>query len=177
MIVVSYFLFFIGKQVVGMSFQGLTDAQSIGYIIPVLVIKHLLDDIQLHSEYTAFPRMVFEYQKMENSSYRKYLKLNDDQHGILVTSVEPACVLSNILQQDDVITAIDNVPIADDGSIFFRRGERLKFRYLEKLKFVGDKVKFTIIRQGKEYRIFRLSVFRVIEIISSSRIECRSFMW
>ena len=160
--------FCIGKQVVGISFQGLTDAQSIGYIIPVLVIKHLLDDVHLHNEYTAFPRMVFEYQTMENSSYRNYLKLNDDQHGILVTSVEPACALSKILQEDDVIIAIDNVPIADDGTIYFRRGERLNFRYLEKLKFVGDTVKFTVIRQGKKYRISRLLVFRIIEIILSS---------
>jgi S1-C subfamily serine protease len=151
-----------------MSFQGLNEAQSIGYIIPVLVIKHLLDDIELHNRYTAFPRMVFQYQSMENSSYRKYLKLNDEQHGILVTSVEPACVLSKILQEDDVIIAIDNVPIADDGTIYFRRGERLNFKHLEKLKFVGDTVTFTIIRQGKKYTVFRLSVFRIIEIISSS---------
>ncbi|CAF5039845.1 unnamed protein product, partial [Rotaria sp. Silwood1] len=101
----------------------------------------------LHNKYTAFPIMRFYYQPMENTSYREYLKLNDDQHGILVTSVEKACVLSKILQQDDVITAIDNVPIADDGTIYFRRGERLNFKYLEKLKFVDDTVTFTIIRQ------------------------------
>ena len=160
--------FCIGKQVVGMSFQILNEAQSVGYIIPVLVIKHLLDDIELHNAYTTFPRTIFQWQSMENSSYRKYLKLNDDQHGILVTSVEPACLLSKILQEDDVIIAIDDVPIADDGTIYFRRGERLNFRYLEKLKFVGDTVTFTIIRKGKKYRIFRLSVVRIIEIVSSS---------
>ncbi|CAM4830145.1 unnamed protein product [Rotaria magnacalcarata] len=124
--------------------------QLIGYIIPVSVIKHLLDDIELHDKYTGFPRMAFRYQSMENSSYREYLKLNHDQHGILVTSVEPACVLSKVLQEDDVITEIDGVPIADDGTVHFRRGERLSFRYLEKLKFVDDRVTFTIIRQGKQ---------------------------
>ena len=44
---------------------------------------------------------------------------------------------------------IDGTPIADDGTVHFRRGERLSFRYLEKLKFVDDTVTFTIIRQGK----------------------------
>ncbi|CAF4991337.1 unnamed protein product, partial [Rotaria sp. Silwood1] len=68
---------------------------------------------------------------MENTSYWEYLKLNDDQHGILVTSVEQACILSKVLKENDVITAIDNVPIVDD----------------EKLKFVDDTVTFTIIRQ------------------------------
>ncbi|CAF4235908.1 unnamed protein product, partial [Rotaria sp. Silwood2] len=136
-----------GKHVVGMSFQGQAQAQSIGYIVPVSVIKHVLDDIELHNRYTAFPIMRFHYQPMENTSYRQYLKLNDDQHGILVTSVEQACVLSKVLKEDDVIIAIDNVPIADDGTIYFRRGERLNFRYLEKLKFVDDTVTFKIIRE------------------------------
>ncbi|CAF1312009.1 unnamed protein product [Rotaria sordida] len=139
-----------GKHVVGMSFQGQAQAQSIGYIMPVSVIKHVLNDIELHNKYTAFPIMRFNYQPMENTSYREYLKLNDDQHGILVTSVEQACILNKVLKEDDVITAIDNIPIADDGTIYFRRGERLSFRYLEKLKFVDDTITFTIIRQGKE---------------------------
>ncbi|CAF5015483.1 unnamed protein product, partial [Rotaria sp. Silwood1] len=136
-----------GKHVVGMSFQGQAQAQSVGYIVPVSVIQHVLDDIELHNKYTAFPIMRFYCQSMENTSYREYLKLNDDQHGILVTSVEQACVLSKVLKEDDVITAIDNVPIADDGTIYFRHGERLSFRYLENLKFVDDTVTFTIIRQ------------------------------
>jgi S1-C subfamily serine protease len=124
-------------------------AQSVGYIIPVPVIKHLIRDIRLHGRYTGFPRMAFQYQLMEHSSYRKYLKLDDDQHGILVRSVEPACSLSKILQKDDVITWIDNVAIADNGTISFRRGERLDFRYVEKSKYVGDTVTFKVIRQSK----------------------------
>jgi S1-C subfamily serine protease len=107
--------------------------------------------------------MRFYYQPMENTSYREYLKLNDDQHGILVTSVEQACVLSKVLKEDDVITAIDNVPIADDGTIYFRRGERLSFRYLEKLKFVDDTVTFTIIRQGKKDRKYTFIRIRSID--------------
>ncbi|CAF1046731.1 unnamed protein product, partial [Adineta steineri] len=139
-----------GKEVVGMSFESMNGAQSVGYIIPVLVIKHLLNDIELHGRYTAFPRMVFQYQSMENSSYRKYLKLSDDQHGILVTSIEPACILSKILQKDDVIMTIDDKTIADDGTIYFRRGERLNFEHVMKLKFVGNTITFKIIREGRE---------------------------
>ncbi|CAF0952234.1 unnamed protein product [Adineta ricciae] len=145
-----------GKHVVGMSFQGQSLAQSIGYIVPVMVIQHVLNDIELHKKYTAFPIMRFYYQPMENTSYREYLKLNEDQHGILVTSIEKVCVLSEVLQEDDVITAIDNVPIADDGTIYFRRGERLNFRYLEKLKFVDDTITLKIIRQGKELTLTSL---------------------
>ncbi|UJR19297.1 hypothetical protein I4U23_022426 [Adineta vaga] len=139
-----------GKQVVGMSFQIVNEAQSIGYIIPVVVIKHLLDDIALHGRYTNFPTIRFRYQSMENSSYRKYLKLTDDQHGILVTSIEPASVFSKILKKDDVIIAMDDKSIADDGTIYFRRGERLNFIHSIKSKFVGDTVTLRIIRQGEE---------------------------
>ncbi|CAF1539638.1 unnamed protein product [Adineta ricciae] len=139
-----------GKQVVGMSFQIIKKAQSIGYIIPVVVIRHLLDDVELHGRYTAFPEVRFRYQLMENSSYRKYLKLTDDQHGILVTSIEPTSAFSKILKEDDVIIAIDDTPIADDGTIYFRRGERLSFIHLIKSKFVGDTVTLRIVRQGEE---------------------------
>ncbi|CAF5147356.1 unnamed protein product, partial [Rotaria sp. Silwood1] len=72
------------KHVVGMSFQGQAQAQSVGYIVPVSVIQHVLDDIELHNKYTAFPIMRFYCQSMENTSYREYLKLNDDQNGIVV---------------------------------------------------------------------------------------------
>ncbi|CAF3660101.1 unnamed protein product [Rotaria sp. Silwood1] len=81
---------------------------------------------------------------MENTSYWEYLKLNDDQHGILVTSVEQACILSKVLKENDVITAIDNVPIVDDGTIYFR-------------------LTFTIIRQGNKDRKYTFICIRSIE--------------
>ena len=66
--------FSIGKEVVGMSRASHNSAQSIGCIIPVSVINHLLDDIRLHNSYTAFPRMAFRYEFMENLSCRKYFE-------------------------------------------------------------------------------------------------------
>ncbi|CAF1219369.1 unnamed protein product, partial [Didymodactylos carnosus] len=150
-----------GKHVVGMAFQGQAQAQSIGFIIPVCVIKHVLDDIELHGCYTAFPCMSFNWQKLENESLREYLKIPNDKHGILMTSIDPACILSQVLKKYDVITALDGVPIADDGTVYFRRGERLYFTYMEKSKFVGDTMRFTIIREGKELNI--LSSLEYIE--------------
>jgi hypothetical protein len=67
------------------------------------------------------------------------------------------------LKEDDVITAINNVPIADDGTIYFRRGETLSFSYLEKLQFVDDTVTFTIIRQGKRDRKYTFTRIRSID--------------
>ncbi|CAF1018098.1 unnamed protein product [Didymodactylos carnosus] len=142
-----------GKHVVGMAFQGQSQAQSIGYIVPVSIIKHVLDDIERHGHYTAFPHMAFYWLPMENLSQREYYKLKEDQHGILVISVEPACCISQVLKKDDVIMSLDGIPIADDGTVYFRRGERLNFKYIEKSKFVGDTITFTIIRDGNELTV------------------------
>lgn len=146
--------FLVGRQVLGVSFQGMKSAQSVGYIIPVPIINHLLRDILKHGRYTGFPNMAINYQFMEHESHRRYLQLNDNQHGILVKSVGPASILSRVLQKDDVITHIDKVPIADNGTIAFRRGERLDFNHLEKSKYVGDIVTFTVIRRSKNCRDF-----------------------
>jgi S1-C subfamily serine protease len=40
-------------QVVGVAFQSLVNAENMGFIIPVPIIKHFLKDIELHGEYTV----------------------------------------------------------------------------------------------------------------------------
>jgi hypothetical protein len=60
-----------------------------------------------------------------------------------------------------VITAIDHVEIAGDGSIELRAGERVDMRYLLSLKYPGEQVHLDLWREGK-----RVDVDIVVE-------ECR----
>ena len=41
------------EQVVGVAFQSLVNAENMGFIIPVPIIKHFLKDIELHGKYTV----------------------------------------------------------------------------------------------------------------------------
>jgi len=139
-----------GNKVVGVAFETLSSAQNIGYIIPVPVIRHFLEDVDRHKKYTSFPRIGFTWQKMENESLRKAFRMSDDKHGVLISSVEPLDNAYGILQRDDVLLSIDDTDIADDGTVFFRRGERVSFRYIESTKFVGEQMSMKVLRNGKE---------------------------
>merc|ERR1719502_1380018 len=53
----------------GMAFQsvGADKAESIGYVIPTVVINHFLKDLLKHGKYTGFPTLGVETQTMENA--------------------------------------------------------------------------------------------------------------
>lgn len=142
-----------GNKVVGVAFETLSSAQNIGYIIPVPVIRHFLEDIDRHKRYTSFPRIGFTWQKMENESLRKAFRMPDDKHGVLISSVEPLDNAYGILRRDDVLLSVDDHDIADDGTVFFRRGERVSFRYVESTKFVGEEMSMKVLRGGKEIEV------------------------
>ena len=41
-------------KVVGVAFESLDEGENVGYIIPVPVIQHFLQDVQVHGKYTGF---------------------------------------------------------------------------------------------------------------------------
>jgi len=119
------------------------------------VIRHVLSDIEKHHCYTGFPQIHFHWQKLENESLRNSFKLTDDRHGILIISTEPMenCTIFSALRRNDILLSLNGIPIADDGTVFFRRGERLLFRYIESTKFVGDEMEACVWRDGGEKKV------------------------
>ena len=75
-------------KVVGIAFQGLSQSQSIGYIIPVPVIKHFLKDVE-DKKYNGFPHVPFKFAEMENPDLRKWSKMNSAHTGIIIRSLPP----------------------------------------------------------------------------------------
>lgn len=49
------------------------DAENIGYVIPTPVIDHFISDYARNGQYTAFPALGIEWQKMESPYMRKAL--------------------------------------------------------------------------------------------------------
>jgi S1-C subfamily serine protease len=48
----------LGDHVVGIAFQCLTSGENIGYIIPVPVINHFLEDLERNGKYTGATRFL-----------------------------------------------------------------------------------------------------------------------
>eukprot|EP01135_Chromosphaera_perkinsii_P004605 Nk52_evm5s291 gene=Nk52_evmTU5s291 len=133
-----------GEKVVGVAFQRLPGAENIGYIIPLPIINHFLEDIKRHNRYTGFCKLGFYCQTLENPQMRDYLHLPKDKSGVLVTKTLGDT--SSVLQKDDIVMHIDGTPIANDGTVSFRNKQRIFFDYKLVNRFIGDKIKLMVWR-------------------------------
>eukprot|EP01112_Ceratiomyxa_fruticulosa_P011872 TRINITY_DN3266_c0_g1_i1.p1 TRINITY_DN3266_c0_g1~~TRINITY_DN3266_c0_g1_i1.p1 ORF type:complete len:585 (-),score=128.25 TRINITY_DN3266_c0_g1_i1:22-1776(-) len=139
-------------KVVGVAFQHLAGAEAMGFIIPVSIIEHFLEDVNRHNKYTGFGHLGAYCQPMEAHSLHDYFGLKS-QTGVLVNKIYPISHAKGKLFKDDVILAIDGVPIANDGTIAFRKRQRIFFNYLLTKKFVGDEVNVTVWRNKQAIEV------------------------
>lgn len=131
-------------ELVGISFQGLSseDASNVGYIIPIPLLNHLLDEFKLQAgqmgitmdgedgvdwtqyeltcnvplvDLRPFARFLPLYQTAENAYLRVSVDLSDDQCGIIIRSIPKISNLTGVLLNNDVLLAIDGVQIGNDG--------------------------------------------------------------
>ena len=67
--------------------------------------------------------------------------MSDSMSGSLVFKLEPLAPAARVLAVNDVVLAIEEVPIADDGTIEFRDEERVDFAYQVRGKHIGPLVR------------------------------------
>eukprot|EP00123_Amoebidium_parasiticum_P017530 comp23888_c0_seq1/m.41949 comp23888_c0_seq1/g.41949 ORF comp23888_c0_seq1/g.41949 comp23888_c0_seq1/m.41949 type:complete len:589 (-) comp23888_c0_seq1:319-2085(-) len=160
-----------GEKVVGVAFQHLPGAENIGYVIPIPIIAHFLQDIARHGKYTGFCRFGFFAQALENMGLRRYLGIPQEKEGgILVTRTLPLHHAHEVLRKDDVIFSIDNVSLASDGTINFRHRERITFDYLLINKYLGDRVALQIWRDRQPQEV-RLRVSPVKPLVAINEYD------
>lgn len=129
----------LGDHVVGIAFQCLTSGENIGYIIPVPVINHFLEDLERHDgKYTGFCELGISWQSLENEGMREVLGMPKALTGVFITKTEPLFNASRQLLAGDVLTHFNGVPIADDGTFLFREAVRINFGHLVSQAFNGD---------------------------------------
>jgi len=136
---------------VGIAMQTLNGSDNIGYIIPTPVIKHFLKDVE-DSSYEGFPDDGIFIQSMENSTIRKYYGISN-RVGCLVSKVKYGSSAYGIIKRGDVILSIDDVPLANDGSYQYNEDVRLDSNHLVRMHYIGEKVKYNLIRNNVEMSI------------------------
>ncbi|KAL3147512.1 Protease Do-like 9 [Trebouxia sp. C0009 RCD-2024] len=136
---------------VGIAFQSLKheDAENIGYVIPTPVMEHFINDYERNGQYTAFPSLGIEWQKMESPFLRKALGMLTDQKGVLIRRIEPTAPVSKSLKKGDILLSFDGVDIANDGTVPFRSGERISFNYLVSRKYTSEEAELRVLTGGK----------------------------
>ena len=134
--------------IVGIAIQGLTRSDGIGYLVPVEVIQHFFDDIA-DGRYDGYPGTGVGFQYLENESIRAFYGLKE-RTGVLASSLLKNASAEGIVHKGDVILAMDGVKIAGDRTIKLRQSGRVDANYLVRKHQVGEKLKLTLLRDGKE---------------------------
>lgn len=139
----------------GMAFQTMSaeKAENVGYVIPTTVIMHFLTDLLRHGKYTGFPTLGVEIQPMENACLREAYGMQLKQRGVLVKRVAPTAAASKVLLPDDVLLSFDDEPIGNDGTVVFRRHERVALAWLVAQKFYAESARLRVLRGGSELEL------------------------
>lgn len=133
--------------IVGVAMQIFQAGQNIGYMIPVSIIQHFLQDWS-DQKYDGFPILGIDFSNTENEALRRYYKLDDFDGGALVNNVLPYSAADGVVMPGDVLLEIDGVSISRDGTFAFRPGERLDFTQLVTDNFIGETLKMKMFRKG-----------------------------
>jgi len=141
-----------GGKIVGIVMQSLSKSQSIGYIVPVNMIKHFLKDME-DGKYDGFADLGLTTQKMENPTLKEYYHLDANTSGVLVDNLVYSASDEGSIKEGDIITAIDGHSIEDDGTVAFREHEYSSYNYFIDTHQMGEKVKLDVVRDKKKLQI------------------------
>jgi len=141
-------------KIVGVAFQSAMRGENLGYMVPSPIINHFLKDI-IDGKHDGFPELGILFQKMENPDLREKFQMKKDQSGVLIADILYDSPARKILKINDVVLALEDSKIANDGSIEFRKGERTSLNYVVQKKYLNDWIKVRILRNG-EIRTFKI---------------------
>ncbi|HHO42106.1 MAG TPA: serine protease [Epsilonproteobacteria bacterium] len=136
-------------KIVGVVMQSMTDSQNIGYLVPVSMVAHFIEDIK-DGKHDGFADVGLLTQKMENPALREYYKIDDDTTGVLVYDIAQNSLLNGIIQKGDILIAINGYKIENDGTVAFRKHEYTSYNYIIDGFQMGQEVTFDLIRNGEK---------------------------
>ena len=139
-------------KIVGVVMQVIKRSQNIGYLVPVPMVKHFLEDIK-DGKCDGFADLGLTTQKMENPAIRHYYGMDENETGKLVAEIVYNSSLKGILQKGDILTAIDGHKIENDGTIAFRPHEFTDFNYYVDQYQMYQSLKLEVLRNGKKMTV------------------------
>ncbi len=140
-------------KLVGIAFQALEDAESIGYLIAAPVVTHFLSDVE-RGDPDGFPDLGADIQRLENKSHRRSLGIPRTlRGGVLVSSVHYQGSAQDALMPSDVLLELDGQAVASDGTVEFRHGERIDMSWVLARHHVGESISAKVWRAGKLLRV------------------------
>ena len=137
-----------GDEVVGVAFQGLLEANSTGYMIPLPVVQRFLKDVE-DGRYDRYVDLGAMFFPLRNAAMRSHYGLPADDCGVLVGDVICGSACDGVLQPGDVVLEINGHAV-DSSAMINLDGEHVQLEELAERSFSGDVIQFTILREGQK---------------------------
>lgn len=134
-------------KVVGIAFQKLTGVDNIGEMVPPPVIRAFLEGVNVGKR-PDVPAIGITTQNLENPLLRKHLGLGASEKGVLVLHVDYGGSADGHLEPRDVITAIDGLAIANNGTVQYLGHYRTRYDVVLGHRYIGDTMDLSIKRAG-----------------------------
>jgi len=83
-------------------------------VIPTPIIRHFITGAEESSHNAVFGSLVLSCQSMKNAQIRNHFKMSPETTGILINKINSSSGAHKILRKDDIILAIDGVPVGND---------------------------------------------------------------
>ncbi|HVV83480.1 MAG TPA: serine protease [Kofleriaceae bacterium] len=135
-------------KVVGIAFQKLTGVDNIGEMVPPPVIRAFLAGVA-GKKAPAIPALGLVTQNLENPFLRRQLGVPDGVSGVVVVQVEHAGASDGVLEVRDVITHIDGLAIANNGTVQYAGRHRTRYDVVLGTHFIGDAITLGVLRHGQ----------------------------
>ena len=136
---------------VGIAFQGIGLADGLGYLIPIPIVQHFLQDALSEEVYKGFPSLPITYQPMDNDYLHSAFHMEKDQTGVRISQVDDISDACRYLKKDDIILKVDGIKISNDGKAHVPGiGSRIDFNHLFQIKQMGECADITVLRYSSE---------------------------
>jgi S1-C subfamily serine protease len=156
-------------KVVGIAFQKLTGVDNIGEMVPPPIIRSFLDGVA-KGKRPEIPALGITTQNLENPLLRKKLGLTGDERGVVVLHVDHQGSADGVLRSRDVITTIDGLPIANNGTVQFLGRHRTRYDVVLGNRYIGDRVKLELRRDGKPLAV-EVELAKWTPLVSRARYD------
>jgi S1-C subfamily serine protease len=142
-----------GNHVIGVNFQGIENADNIGYIIPYSVVNEFLEDTKRSKPFAPYvnevPFISINCTPLQNNQLRKIIGIAPEETGVLISELSGLEKEKNLLQTDDILLGIDGYSIGNQGNINLFSDDTISWQSIVSSKQIGDHVMLTIKRQGQ----------------------------
>ncbi|MEM9453718.1 MAG: serine protease [Myxococcota bacterium] len=143
---------FFEDRVVGIAFQSLDEAENIGEMVPVRLIRRFLTGVE-QSRPLAVPGLGIRGQTLENPTLRRYLKMGPGDSGVMVRSVAYGGSAHGVVRPGDALLQIDGYPVANNATIQYLGQHRTGYSVVLGDHYIGDRLPLVLLRDGQRTEV------------------------